>query len=156
MRVMLKDKVFAGFIAGISAAFFADIANWIFHYMNLMDVRFMDWASIILLGHKVNNSFQIVVMQICQIIWDGFLGVVFLMLIPIIKSKGIILKGILYAFLLLFIFRVLTVLFALEPLKNISFETFLCHVLCSLIWGFFVSYILLNIYDVQTQTNEIK
>jgi len=145
----MKDRIFVGFIAGVLAAFAADIANWILYYTNFTNVRFLDWASIILLGYKSNNTFQIVVMQISQMIWDGFLGIVFSLLIPTIKSNGIIFKGILYSFVLLFIFRAVTVLFALQPLKEISFETFLSNAFCSVIWGILMPYFILKIYDFQ-------
>ncbi|MEL7567695.1 MAG: hypothetical protein AAGU27_22845, partial [Dehalobacterium sp.] len=142
-------RVFVGFIAGVLAAFAADIANWIFYYMNITNVRFLDWASIILLGHQSNNAFQIAVMQIYQIIWDGLLGIVFSLLIPLIKSQGLVFKGVLYSFVLLFIFRAITVLFALRPLKDISFDTFISNAFCSIIWGILMPYIIVRIYDFQ-------
>lgn len=149
---MLKDRVFVGFISGIIAAVVADIANWIIYYINFTDIRFLDWASIILLGQQAGGFFQIAIMQICQLVWDGVLGIVFSMIIPIIKSNGIIFKGILFSFMLLFIFRAVTVLFALQPLKVISFETFLSNVFCSIIWGILMAYSISKFHDMQNKS----
>jgi hypothetical protein len=138
----MKDRVLAGFTSGILAAVGADIVNWLFYYLNFADKRFLDWAAVIFLGHLSNNVLEVVIMQIAQIVWDGFMGIVFIMIIPTIKSHGIVLKGIIYAISLLFIFRATSVLFDLPYLKSLTMGTFLSNALCSIVWGVLIALII--------------
>lgn len=138
----MKDRVLAGFISGILAAVGADIINWILYYLNYADRKFLDWAAVIFLGHLTTNGLEMVVMQITQIVWDGLMGIMFIMIIPTIKSYGIVLKGIIYAIFLLFLFRATSVLFDLPYLKSLSMGTFLSNALCSFVWGVLVALII--------------
>jgi len=138
----MKDRVLAGFISGILAAVGADILNWVFYYLNFADRQFLDWAAVIFLGHLATNVLEVVIMQIAQIVWDGLMGIIFIMIIPTIKSHGIVLKGIIYAISLLFIFRATSVLFDLPYLKSLTMGTFLSNALCSIVWGVLIALII--------------
>ncbi|ATW27448.1 hypothetical protein [Candidatus Formimonas warabiya] len=138
----MKDRVLIGFISGILAAMGADIINWVLYCLNYTDMRFLDWAAVVFLGHLATNLMEVIVMQITQMIWDGVMGIVFIMIIPAIKSYGLVMKGVIFAFVLLFIFKGATVLFDLPDLKIISLETFLSNVFCTIIWGILVALII--------------
>jgi len=138
----MKDRVLAGFISGILAAVGADIVNWVLYYLNYADRKFLDWAAVIFLGQLPTDVLEVVVMQIAQIVWDGLMGIVFIMIIPTIKCQGIVLKGIIYAITLMFLFRATTVLYDLSYLKSLSMGTFLSNAFCSIIWGVLVALII--------------
>lgn len=135
----MKDRVIVGFIAGVMAATAADIANWILFGINFANIRFMDWASVIFLGHLPGSLAEIIVTQATQIVWDGIMGVIFVLLLPKIKSDYLIAKGVMYAITLLLAFRAITVLFGVPPLKDLPLATFLSNILCSIVWGVIVA-----------------
>ena len=136
----MKDRVLVGFFAGILAAVGADIANWILYGLGLTEIRFLEWASVLFLGHLPVNSIEVIVSQLAQIVWDGLMGVIFIMLIPRIKSDYIVYKGGMYAVALHFGFRAITVIFKVPPLNSISVATFLSFIVCSIIWGLLVGW----------------
>ncbi|HHT63949.1 MAG TPA: hypothetical protein GXZ75_09755 [Clostridia bacterium] len=138
----MKDRVLVGFISGILAAIGADIVNWLLYYLNYADRKFLDWAAVIFFGHLPTNVLEVVVMQIAQIVWDGLMGIVFILILPTIKSHGIVLKGIIYAISLMFLFRATTVLFDVPYLKSLSIGTFLSNALCSIVWGVLIALII--------------
>lgn len=143
---MFKDRVFVGFIAGVLAAIGADIANWISFGLGFSELRFLEWASIIFLGHLPNGLAEVAVTQMVQVIWDGLLGVIFILIIPIIKSDFLVYKGMMFGFSLLFAFRAISVAFSIPYLNDISLTTFLSHILCSIVWGTLVGLIIQRLY----------
>lgn len=138
----MKDRVLTGFIAGILAAIGTDIANWVLFSLNLTEVRFLDWASAVFLGYIPATPAEVMVTQLTQIVWDGLLGVLFAMLLPVIKPDYLIYKGMMFAFALFFVFRAITVIYDVTPLNNISLSSFLSNIVCSIIWGLLVALVI--------------
>jgi len=136
----VRDRVLAGFIAGILAAIGADIANWIFFLTGFSQVRFLDWASRIFLGYLPATTEAIIITQAVQIVWDGLIGVLFVMLIPLIDSRYLVFKGIMFAVAIFFTFRAITVIYNVAPLNSLSLNSFLSNVACSLIWGLLAAF----------------
>src|SRR6056297_2161111 len=98
------DRTFKGLIAGTISAVIMNAINLIFFYIfNLTEVRFLDWASIIMLGGRPTTLLAAIYALIIHILWTGSLVVIFTYLIPQITSQGVLIKGGLYAFLLTFI-----------------------------------------------------
>lgn len=142
----MKDRVLVGFIAGITAAIGTGIASWLFYSMGLTDIRFLDWASRMFLGYLPNTAAETIVTQIVQIIWDGLMGTLFVMLIPKTGSKHLIYKGIMFSFALLFVFRGIVVVFNVEPLNTTSLMSFVLNTVCSLIWGLLAALVIKKSY----------
>ncbi|WP_408956459.1 DUF6789 family protein [Natroniella sp. ANB-PHB2] len=130
------DRTLKGLFAGIISAIIMNSLDLIFFYIfNLTESRFLDWASLIMLGRIPANNFEVIYTLIIQILWTGSLGIIFSLLIPYLSSQGHILKGVLYAFLLTFVFRAVVVLSDLTPLNNISTTTSLTTVIFAIVWG---------------------
>ena len=131
----MKDKALVGFISGMLAAVGSDIVNWIFYLTTHEGKRFLDWASIISLGHLPQSLGELIVTHLALLIWDGLMGVLFVLLISYIKPNHLVYKGILFSFALLFVFRAITILFRVQGLESVSLVVFLSQVACSIIWG---------------------
>lgn len=131
----MKDKMLIGFISGMLAAVGADIVIWIFFFITHEGKNFLDWAAIISIGHLPEGLLEVIITHFILFIWDGIMGIIFVMIIPYINSKHLVYKGIIFSFALLFIFRAITVIFRVEGLENISFIIFMSHVLSSVVWG---------------------
>jgi hypothetical protein len=137
------DKVFQGLIAGIIAAIFMNLINLIFFYkLNLIQIRFLDWSGIIMLGNQPKTLVSIIYSLIIHILWTGTLGIIFNYLINQISQQGFIIKGGLYAFLITFIFRTLVVLFEIPLLANSNSITSLVNTATSFSWGTMLALIL--------------
>ena len=130
------DRVHKGFIAGVIGAIPMNILNLTFFYLfHLTELRFLDWASIILTGSKPANLFEFSYALFVQICWSGVLGVILAFIIPRITSKGFIFKGVLYTFSVAFTLRCIVALFQVPELSQIPFLTSAMNFIASLIWG---------------------
>lgn len=137
------DRTFKGLIAGTISAVFMNAINLIFFYIfNLTKVRFLDWASIIMLGSKATTLPAAIYALIIHIFWTGALGIIFSYLLPEITSQGYLIKGGLYAFLLTFIFRAIVKLYNISFLSPISFQTSLTNTTSAFLWGITLAFLL--------------
>ena len=106
------DRTFRGLIAGIIAGIVMNVWNltdfYLFHITNL---RLLDWVAVLTSGEKSQSFFQSITDLIIQLIWDGFLGIIFAHLLIKITSRGVIVKSVLYGTLCWFFFRVIAILF---------------------------------------------
>lgn len=131
----MKDRVVIGFVSGILGGIGTDIVNWALFSLGFTEVRFLEWASAVFLGHLPINTSEIIALQATQTVWDGLLGVLFVMLIPLIEPDHLIFKGLMYSLVLFLSFRAMSVLFDLVYLNDLPLNAFLSNVFCSIVWG---------------------
>lgn len=143
------DRTYRGFIAGVFAGIIMNIVNLSFYFLNLTEVKFLDWGNIFMTGQKPTNLSQMIYGLIIHIIWTAIIGVIFCYLIPFITSQGLILKGGLYAFLITFIFRSIVKLYEVSFLHQIPVQTSLLNTITAFFWGILLVIILnmLNKYE---------
>lgn len=142
------DRTLRGLVAGIIAGVVMNIWNltdfYLFHISNL---RLLEWVAVLTSGKKSQSSFQATTDFLVQIIWDGFLGIIFALLLTKITSKGVIIKSIVYSSLCWFFFRSIATLFRLEPL--ITGQTFperFSNLMGAVLWGLVLG-VLLKRFD---------
>ena len=139
------DRTFRGLLAGIIAGIAMNIWNltdyYFFHFTNL---RLLDWVAVLAGGQKLSQSgFETGVDLVVQIIWDGFLGIVFAHLLRRITSRGVMVKSVLYATLLWFFFRAIAVLFKVTPLiTGQDFAGRFSNLLGAVLWGIVLGWML--------------
>ncbi len=137
------DRFYRGFIAGFIAGVFLNVYNLIFYYLRITEIRFIDWTSILMFGHRPENMNAIILNIIFQLLWDGFLGVIFAYLIPKISSRGYLIKGPLCAAFLFFVFNLIVVLYRIPFLTDkFPLMTFQVNLGGVILWGLILTFIL--------------
>lgn len=137
------DRTFQGLTAGLIGAVVMNFINLVFYYIfKLTEIRFLDWGSIVMLGHKPESFIEIIYGLIIHILWTGALGIIFSYLIPKITSQGYLIKGGLYAFLLTFIFRSIVRLYNVPILNKVSVKTSLINTSSAFLWGLILAALL--------------
>ncbi len=138
------DRFYRGFIAGSIAGVFLNIYNFILYYVfQITEIRFIDWTSILMFGHRPENINALILNLVFQLLWDGFLGVIFAYLIPKTSSRGYLIKGPLYAAFLSFVFRVTAELYRVPFLTNkFPLMTFQINIGGVILWGLILTFIL--------------
>jgi len=118
-----------------------NIYNFFFYYiLKLVNIRFIDWASIFMLGKRPVTTVELIYTTITQITWDGTLGIIFAFLLTKINSQRYLLKGVIYGFFIGFSFRSLAVMFKLPFLSQpVATRTNLINVIGIIIWGLILS-----------------
>ncbi len=138
------DRFHRGFIAGVIAGVFLNIYNFISYYVfKITEIRYIDWTSILMFGHRPENMNAIIVNIIFQLLWDGFLGVIFVYLIPKATSRGYLIKGPLYATFLTFVFRSIAELYRVPFLTDkFPLMTFQVDIVGVILWGLILTFTL--------------
>lgn len=146
------DRFHRGFVAGVIAGIFLNIYNFIFYYIfNITEIRFIDWTSILLFGSRPENIHEIILNLAFQLLWDGFLGVVFAYLIPQTTSRGFLIKGPLYGAFLTFVFRSFAETYRIPFLTNqFPLMTFEVNTGGVLLWGLILTFTLKKLDQLES------
>lgn len=139
------DRTTCGFLAGIIGGIAMNIWNLIDYYvLHITQIRFLDWFIVLATLDKPTNAYMAVIGLILQItVWDGFLGILFAHLVPLITSKGIVYKSTLYGVLLWFIFKTIVNLYNVPVLSGMQpFPGGLSNLLAIILWGIVLGVVL--------------
>jgi len=140
---ILKDRFFRGAIAGVIAGIPMNIWSYFAYYINFTQMRYVDWAAVLVYGDRPTVFLHLLFAQLVQFLWVGFLGATFAYLIPIITSRGVLIKGAFYGVFVGFVVYSITTILKVQYLAQTSFETSISNYLGGLIWGIVMAEVLL-------------
>lgn len=131
----MKDRFTRGLIAGIVAGIAMNLVNFFTHYvLRISDLRLLDWASILIHGSvKPHNLGEFFFALSGQIMFAGFIGIIYAFLIIKIESRNYILKGIILSLIVWFSTYTITLLF--NKVKHIMIGTAVANLLATLTYG---------------------
>lgn len=112
-----------------------NIWSYFSYYINFTDLRFVDWAAVLVYGDKATTLTQLLLGQFVQFLWLGFLGVVFVYLVPIITSRGVVIKGAFYGVFVGFAVYSVSTMLKVQYMAKTSFETSASNYIGGFIWG---------------------
>lgn len=139
------DRTIRGLIAGVVAGFIKNIWNLTDYYLlHLTKIRFLDWFGVLSNWERPANSLETIIYFVLQtVVWDGFLGVAFANMVPLITSKAIVYKSTLYSMLLWFIFKVIVNLFRVPFLSGKQpLPGRISNILSIILWGVLMGLVL--------------
>lgn len=137
------DRFFRGLLAGMAGAIPMNIWSFIsFHFVGLADRRIADWASIMLFGSPPNTLLELFLAIFAQILWSGFLGILFAYLVINITSRGYLLKGAFYGFITGFIIFSIPTVLQSPYLARTSTGTATSQLIGGVLWGVTMAYTL--------------
>jgi len=145
MSFKLNDRLTQGFLAGVVGwvpeALFTLPMYGIFH---LVKLRYLDYAAILAWGNSPQGLVQSLFAEFVVIIFLGFLGILFTMLIKIVFSDNFVFKG--WLFGAVFWFAIFSI-FAFFKIKGIvgvvDFKTAFFNLVGASIWGIAMTLVLL-------------
>ena len=139
---MKKDRVTASFIAGIIAAIAMNIVDWIGYSLGLYGERLLDWAAVAIYGRLAENVYEVVFAQIAQIIFSGFVGIIFAFLLLKLTSENYIIKGWLFGVFAWFGLYAISSAIRLPTLETHEFNAVFSHFITSSIYGIVLALVL--------------
>ncbi|SFH29943.1 Conserved membrane protein YqhR [Desulfotomaculum arcticum] len=149
--MILQDRTTRGFIAGVLGGIVMNIISYISYYLNIANLRFLDWPSIIITGHSPTNALQAIFFFLIQLIFVGFLGIIFAYLVSkLVTSINYIFKGFLFAVLSWFAIYSLTYIADVPKLTPLTMGTAVTDFIGALVFGFVVSETL-NRFDAREE-----
>ena len=120
-----------------------NVINLAAYYIpNITNIRFLDWASIIILGSTPKNSAEFFYALFIQLMFSGLIGVIFNYLMLYLLSRDYILNAMMYSFFMSFIFRGFVVAYKVPFLYAPSLSTSITNISSVFIWGLILGLLL--------------
>ncbi|MFZ5944765.1 MAG: hypothetical protein ACOYVD_11680 [Bacillota bacterium] len=138
----MKDRITSGFIAGIVAALAMNIVDWLGYLVGLYDERLLNWASMMTLGRLPNNLFEVMFTQIEQIVFSGFLGIPFALILLKLTSGNYLFKGWLYGVIANEGIYAISILLKLDNFTTHTLNATISHFLSASVYGITLAYTL--------------
>jgi len=140
----MEDRTIRGVLAGILAGIIMNLWNLIdFYLFHITDIRFLDWSSVLVTWSRPTNSFTTIFFLAVNLLWDGFLGILFAQLLVSITSKGIIIKSSIFSLICWFTFKIIANLYRVPFLSGQqSIPGSISNVIGVIIWGITLGIIL--------------
>ncbi len=150
----LKDRFTRGFIAGAAAGILQDVIDYVLYLLRIVELRYLDWAAIILFRHEQANGFsETSFALVAELFFSGILGIAFAYLIPRITSRNYFFKGWLYGVTVWFAIYSIMVLFQVRGLHAVDFSTAVADFITSSVYGLALAAVLLWLDKTSGETD---
>jgi hypothetical protein len=136
----MKDRVVAGFISGLAAGVAMNAVDWISYVLKLYDERLLDWAAVVTFGRLPNNLAEVIFAQAGQIVFSGFLGILFAFIIPKLRSGNYLIKGWIYGVVVNQSLYAFAIAFKLPDLTVHTFYATVSHLISASVYGLVLTY----------------
>ena len=148
---MLFDRFIRGLLAGIIAGIAMDTIDLIGYWLKLDQARYLDFAAVIAFGKTASSWMETILSLIIELMFKGLLGVLFVFLIPKIKSKYLIIKAILFGTTTWFIIYSIIVLSKATKFPKVDAGVALSHLINSSVFGIVLT---LTLYWIEKKTKQ--
>lgn len=143
-----RDRLTRGFYAGLGAGVLQDGWSFLSYALGLTTLRMADWSAIVIFGRGGPFSMgELFFSFIGHLIWCGFLGIVFVYLIPYVTHQHLTLKGLLFGWLVWFFIYGITLLFKVEPTLNLPLKTPVSDLIGASIYGLVLAWVVNKITE---------
>ncbi len=137
----MRDHTIQGFVAGLIGSMVEMFFTLTMYYgFGLPKYRFMDFAGAINFNQIPDSLLVAVIAESIVYVFCGFLGVVFVMMLKVLSSQNIILKGASFGILYWFLINAFVTAFRIEGLYPTNFVTSTVHLIGGLIYGATTAY----------------
>ncbi|TYO93901.1 hypothetical protein [Desulfallas thermosapovorans] len=130
-----NDRLARGLIAGLAGGVIMNIINLTSYYLNIAELRFLDWASLVIYGTKPYSVLEAIFAQMAQLVFVGLLGIILAYLIPVVTSKNYLLRGWLYGVLIWFSLYGLSYLFKIQATIPLRLDSVLTDLIAASAFG---------------------
>lgn len=132
----VTDRLTRGFMAGVVGGVFMSILSYISIKLKFANLHHADWPAIILFGHQPTNAVEAVFALLIQLIFVGFLGVIFTYLVTaLFTSTNYLFKGWLFGVISWFIIYVITFLAKIPELAPLDTGTAITDFIAGSVYG---------------------
>lgn len=137
------DRFMRGLVSGIVGGVVMNIWSLTsYHILHFTERRFLDWASVLMYGHLPSNLKETAFALVAQILWAGFLGILYAYLIPVVTSRGYLIKGAFWGFITGFLIYASAILLNMPYFSRISVDTVISQMVGGVIWGLTLAQVL--------------
>lgn len=134
----MSDKFIKGVIAGGIAGLIKDTFDFLFHHYQLFvitDHSFWDYANIIASGRHPQGLFEQLYALFFEVIFSMLLGIIYVLIIPYLKTKYNFIRGAIYGGIVWFGIRAWVTAFQIHPLQHETGVTIFVNSILSILFG---------------------
>lgn len=140
--MLINDRFTRGLIAGITAGIIQDSLDYISYLLDLNQLRYLDWIGIMLFSRKPVTTLETLLALGGELFFSAVLGILFVYLVPLIRSKHILIKSWIYGVGIWFGIYGLMTLFKVRGLASINAMSALSDIVTSSVYGLVLGYTL--------------
>ncbi len=130
------DRFIAGWLSGLIAGVIMNAWSFFsFHVLTFTKYRFIDWTGGMIYGKTPESVLEIIVALILNLLFAGFLGSIFAMILLYICSDFLYLKGIIIGSVFAFVFLSAPTLFQEPTFKSMNVNSVISNYIGATIWG---------------------
>lgn len=142
----MKDRITAGLIAGITAGIAMNIVDWAGYGLRLHNERLLNWAAVAIFGRLPGNTTEVIFAQLGQILFAGFMGILFAVVLLKLTSGSYLVKGWVFGVIVWFGLYAISIALTLPHLSTHAFYAVLSHLISASVYGLVLAYGL-NVLD---------
>ena len=131
----MKDRFINGLLTGLIAGIVINILNFTAYYLRWSDLRYLDWAGILVFGTKPVLLHEELFALVVQLAFSAFVGVFFAYFYFKFTSRYYLLKGSFFGVILWFFMYASGIALKLPHLTIISFSTAASNFLNAVVFG---------------------
>jgi len=150
----MSDRFTNGFVAGLVAGTTMSVMNYISHQIGIVDLLYLDWASVLLYGYRHETVLEAVVGQAGKLFFAGLLGSFFAFWLTIVTSKYLFFKGIVFGIAVWFVVHATATLFKLFPMIPIKSDTVFSYKVEAVIFGIVLAESMRRLTGKQVKSEE--
>ena len=133
---MFKDRLIRGAVAGVIAALYHLIWNlssqYLFHFAR---VTWFESMSQVIAGHSITSTMDFIVSTGYLLIWNGFLGALFIRFVIPDRDGSYIGRAIGFSFIAWFFLQAIGTMHHVKTLDNVAWQTILSNWIDVIIFG---------------------
>ncbi|NLN16017.1 MAG: hypothetical protein GX182_01700 [Firmicutes bacterium] len=140
--MVIRERFTRGFVAGTIAGAVSSLADYLSHLLGIVELPYVEWAAVLLYGHRLRNIGEAIIAQLGQLFFSGLLGVGFAYLLRAIDTEDYRFKGAVYGITVWFSAHVIAKLFRVTELIPVGPDTLLSDLVTAGIFGLVLAEIL--------------
>jgi len=130
------DRFFRGLVSGLVGGIAMNLWSLVSRFVLKWELlSFIEWAGVALFGDLPRSHLQGAFALLMQLLWTGLLGVLFAFLVPVVTSRGYLIKGAFFGVITGFALYAVPILFQAPFLTKHSFATVFSNHMGGLLWG---------------------
>lgn len=142
----LKDRFSMGVIAGFIGTIAMDALDLLAYFLHFDRALLLDFASGLLYAHKPTFWGEYVLAELAHIFFSCSLAVIFIYLLPFIKTRRHLLKGAFFGLFSWFLIYSVAIIYKIPDLTRIPWQEATSNFLDSAVFGLLVSETIRRLY----------
>ena len=139
----MDDRFMRGFLSGLVAGIVMDAIDLTLYWLKIDTFRFLDYSAVISFEKIASGPIEVIFALIIELVFKAGLGVLFVLIVPKLKSNYLIIKGALFGVATWFVIYAIIVLTKAPKFPKLDVAGSFSQLANSLVYGIVLSMMLI-------------